>query len=114
MSYKSFTPANNTSSVIFNCDDINSVLIEAIIQLAENGSSVTSINNKVTELCPQYTYTDDEMQTLLQSKVKLGLLSYAGFNPYLFKVNGDMGLQNPILAKYWRPLGQLYTSFYTC
>lgn len=107
---------NPCTTATLDCSDLLTILIQAILDLAEpNGSSNTSIFERSQVICPDTTITQSDIDTAIATAAKRGILyrriATSGADP-TFLVNGRMAELN-VQNKRYNRLPCQYNSFYT-
>lgn len=106
----STTTSCPTQVQLLDCDDIFSVIIEAIVQINDEATQA-QIASQIATLCPTLNLSDDELSVWLTRSLRRGLIRRASSNT--FKIDAAMGLRNNANQKYFRCMG-IEGSFYKC
>jgi hypothetical protein len=108
--------ANGCSNFSVDCSDPNSVLIHTILSLANpNGVTSQQIHSHVSYICPQLSWTYDDLQTYLNNALRRGVIltiyqeNQSNTLAPLYAVNAGMARINPSNRKYFC-ICQLYKS----
>ena len=90
------------------------MIIQAILNLrGTEGSTDSEIHQEILQLCPDVSYTLQDVQGFLRDAIRRGILGYGSQDGPKYMVRSDMARLNKANEKYWRGPG-CPQSFYTC
>ena len=93
-------PVESCTVPSVDCSDPNSVLIHVVLSLANPiGSTMSEISQRILEICPAITWSQQNLETYIKVAVRRGIL--ITYHSDTYAVNAGMVRVNPANSPYF-------------